>query len=209
MNNFDSVAPFYDQLSKLIFGSAMKQSQTAYLPAIKQGANVLILGGGTGWILSSLFAVNPTCKVWYIDSSTRMINLSKRAALDSNHKVIFIRGTEDAIPRDILFDAVITNFYLDLFPPTACSTVIDKIRFSVHGKTLWLISDFVNITWWHSAMLRIMYQFFKITSGIQADSLCDWKKLLEQTGFAERQSTEFFGGFIKSGVFSRALSKEK
>ncbi|HZI24217.1 MAG TPA: class I SAM-dependent methyltransferase [Chryseolinea sp.] len=209
MNNFDSVAPFYDQLSTLIFGSALKQSQMAYLPAIKQGATVLILGGGTGWILSALFAVNPTCKVWYIDSSARMINLSKKVARDSKHEVAFILGTEDAIPPGILFDAVITNFYLDLFTAASCKTVIDKIRSSVHGKSLWIVSDFINATWWHSAMLRIMYRFFKIMSGIQASSLCDWKKLLEQKGFEERQSTEFFGGFIKSAVFSSALSKIK
>jgi tRNA (cmo5U34)-methyltransferase len=208
MNNFDSVAPFYDQLAKIIFGSAMKKAQTAYLHVIKQGANVLILGGGTGWILSSLFAVNPTCKVWYIDSSTRMINLSKKVAADSKHQVFFILGTEAAIPPDILFDAVITNFYLDLFPPASCNTVIDKIRSSLQGESLWIISDFIDTTWWHNAMLRMMYRFFKMMSGIQASSLCDWKKLLEQKGFEERQSSQFFGRFIKSAVFSIDLSKE-
>jgi tRNA (cmo5U34)-methyltransferase len=209
MNNFDSIAPFYDQLSNLIFGSAIKQSQIAYLSAIRQGGKVLILGGGTGWILSALFAINPTCEVWYIDSSTRMINLSKKVAMDSKHKVFFILGTEDAIPPGILFDAVITNFYLDLFTPTSCKTVIDKIRSSLHAKSLWIVSDFINTTWWHSAMLRIMYRFFKIMSGIQASSLCDWKTLLEQNGFALLQSSQFFAGFIKSVVFSRAFSKEK
>ena len=78
MNNFDSVAGYYDKLSILVFGTAMRRAQTAHLHDIPLGRNVLILGGGTGWLLSELSAVNPTCKVWYIDASSKMISLSKR-----------------------------------------------------------------------------------------------------------------------------------
>ena len=201
MNNFDSVARFYDRLSGLIFGKAMRRAQTVYLPDIVPGANVLILGGGTGWLLSELFAVNPTCKVWYIDASAKMIELSKEMTRNSAHEIVFIHGTEDSIPLGISFDAVITNFYLDLFPQDSCIRVIRKIRPAIRANGIWLVSDFVNTTWWHGVMLGVMYRFFKLTCDIEGHSLPEWKNLLEKNAFIEGKSHEFFGGFIKSAVF--------
>ena len=201
MNNFDSVARFYDGLGKLIFGNAMRRAQTVYLPDIVPGANVLVLGGGTGWLLSELSAINPTCKVWYIDASAKMIELSKETTRNSAHEIAFIHGTEDSIPVGITFDAVITNFYLDLFTRDSCIGVIRKIRPAIRANGIWLVSDFVNTTWWHGVMLGVMYRFFKLTCDIEGRSLPAWKKLLRENAIIEGKSHEFFGGFIKSAVF--------
>ena len=201
MNNFDSVARIYDGLSNLIFGKTIRRAQTAYLCDIGPGANVLILGGGTGWLLSELSEVNPTCKVWYIDASAKMIELSKAVTQNSAQEIVFIHGTEDSIPPDTTFDAVITNFYLDLFPKESCISAIRKIRSVIRANGIWLVTDFLNTTWWHSAMLGAMYRFFKLTCAIEASALPQWKNLLEENAFTEYKSHEFFGGFIKSAVF--------
>ncbi|HEX6224383.1 MAG TPA: class I SAM-dependent methyltransferase [Chryseolinea sp.] len=201
MNNFDFIAPFYDRLSKLIFGKAIISAQTAYLTDIRQGGNVLILGGGTGWILRAVTAINPTCRIWYIDASSKMIALSKQAAAGSQNPVIFIHGTENSIPDSVSFDAVITNFYLDLFLPASCDDAIKRIRVHIHSGTVWLVSDFIDTTWWHGAMLRVMYAFFRTVSGIKTGRLCNWERLLQQNGLQEDRSTRFYGGFIKSAAF--------
>ena len=201
MNNFDSVARIYDGLSNLIFGKAMRRAQTSYLSDIRPGANVLILGGGTGWLLSDLSEVNPTCKVWYIDASAKMIELSREVTQNSPQEIVFIHGTEDSIPPGTTFDAVITNFYLDLFTRESCMSVIRKIRPVIRANGIWLVSDFLNTTWWHSAMLAVMYRFFKLTCDIEASALPQWKNLLEENAFTEDKSHDFFGGFIKSAVF--------
>jgi tRNA (cmo5U34)-methyltransferase len=201
MNNFDSVAGFYDQLSTMVFGTAIRRAQTTHLSDIPQGSNVLILGGGTGWLLSELSEANPTCKVWYIDASSRMISRSKKNIRNSTQEIVFIHGTENSIPVGIKFDAVITNFYLDLFPQDLCISIIHKIRSAIQTNGLWLVSDFINTTWWHGVMLRIMYGFFRLLCGIEGSSLPPWKNLLEKNGFKEDKSGEFFGGFIKSAVF--------
>lgn len=201
MNNFDSVARIYDSLSNVIFGKAMRRAQTAYLSDIGPDANVLVLGGGTGWLLSELTKVNPTCKVWYIDASAKMIELSKEATQNSANEIVFIQGTEDLIPTGRTFDAVITNFYLDLFPQESCISAIRKIRSVIRANGIWLVSDFLNTTWWHSAMLGVMYRFFKLTCDIEGSALPQWKNLLEENAFTEDKSREFFRGFIKSAVF--------
>ena len=179
----------------------MRRAQTAHLRDIPHGSKVLILGGGTGWLLSELSAVNPTCKVWYIDASSKMISLSKKNTRNSTQEVVFIHGTEESIPAGITFDAVITHFYLDLFPQDSCISIIHKIRCTIRTSGLWLVSDFIHTTWWHGVMLRTMYGFFKLMCGIEGSILPPWKNLLEENGFKEHKSREFFGGFIKSAVF--------
>jgi len=201
MNNFDSVAGFYDKLSILVFGTAMRRAQTTHLHDIPRGSNVLILGGGTGWLLSELSTVNPTCKVWYIDASSKMIIASKKKMRKSTQEIFFIHGTEESIPVGITFDAVITHFYLDLFPEDSCIRIIHKIRSTIRTSGLWLVSDFIHTTWWHGVMLRTMYGFFKLMCGIEGSILPPWKNLLEENGLKEYKSREFFGGFIKSAVF--------
>jgi ubiquinone/menaquinone biosynthesis C-methylase UbiE len=202
MRNFDFVAPFYDTLSGVVFGNAMHAAQTMYLRDIAFGANVLILGGGTGWLLSELTAINPTCKVWYIEASQEMINLSKAKLKGARNEIFFIHGTETNLPTEITFDAVITNFFFDLFSTEECGRVIASVRPVLHAKAIWLISDFVNATWWHSALLAVMYRFFRMTSGVTTSKLSNWGAAMERGGFKEKKSGIFYGSFIKSASFS-------
>jgi tRNA (cmo5U34)-methyltransferase len=199
--NFDFIAPFYDKLSRMVFGRAMHSAQTAYLQQIVQGGNVLILGGGTGWLLSELLTINPTCRVWYVEASQSMIKFAKTNTEGRNNDVMFIHGTEDDLPGGVVFDAVITHFFFDLFSTAKCGRIVARIRPAIHPKTIWLVSDFVNTTWWHSAMLVAMYRFFKVVSGIEANSLPDWQNAMVLGGFREINSEETYGRFIRSGLF--------
>src|SRR5689334_10042004 len=103
-NNFNAIAKFYDPLVKMIFGKSMFDAQTFYLKDIPLGAKVLILGGGTGWLLSELMKINPTCSIWYIESSSEMLSKSKHLSHGSRQLIYFIEGTESSIPFDIQYD---------------------------------------------------------------------------------------------------------
>ena len=207
MSNFDRIAPFYDQLAGLVFGKNMRDAQTLFLKFIPQGARVLILGGGTGWLLNELLSMNPGCNVTYIDASTKMIEMARKKTQVKN--VVFIQGTEDSIPQGCFFDAVISHFYLDLFDDVDGVKVIDTIRHCSHRETLLLVCDFVRSTWWHSAMLSIMYGFFRIVSGLDAKELPDWRNLLTKGGFAEISSQSFSKGFICSAMFRVSEENKK
>ncbi len=91
---------------------------------ITQQDRLLILGGGSGWILESINALSFDGEVWYIEASSEMIRLASKRQLD--FKVHFIHGTEENIPQEVVFDAVITNFYLDLFPDERLPLVLEK-----------------------------------------------------------------------------------
>jgi tRNA (cmo5U34)-methyltransferase len=201
-NNFDRVAKFYDALARIVFGRSMFNAQTFYLREISADAKVLIIGGGTGWLLNELTKINVTCTIWYIESSEMMLELSRHTAKHAKQEIQFILGTEASIPSDIQYDVVITNFFLDLFPTASCDRIIGKIRHSLHRDSQWIMTDFENLTWWHAAMLRAMYIFFKLASAIEASQLPPFESLFIKYGMAVRKSEYFYGRFIKTSLLN-------
>jgi tRNA (cmo5U34)-methyltransferase len=131
IDRFNLVAGYYDWLVRLVFGKSMREAQAYFLKDVPPGCNVLILGGGTGWILRALLDKQPDCKVWYIEASSEMIKRTKQKIESDQRRVTFIHGTEDSIP-DAGFDFVVTNFFLDLFPSAPLRKVIGKRAFTGH-----------------------------------------------------------------------------
>lgn len=208
MTNFDKVATVYDRLARLVFGKSIYRAQILYLREIPPGASVLILGGGTGWLLAELLVINPHCQVVYIEASMKMLELTKQKIDEEANGVLFIHGTEETIPAGLTFDAVITHFYLDLFDRDSCAKVIRRIRRVSHTKSLWLVCDFLYTTWWQGVMLWAMYLFFDVISGLKVNTLPDWKKLIDKKGFVEIKSETFYKGFIGSTLY-RVQETEK
>jgi tRNA (cmo5U34)-methyltransferase len=202
LNNFDSVAKIYDVLNKCVFGKSMVDAQVFFLPEVPEHAKVLILGGGTGWLLKELVKRNATCEIWYIEASSTMLELSKKGTSNAKQRIHYIHGTQSSIPQNISYDIVITNFFLDLFSERSCEEVIKKIAASIHTHCRWVITEFENKYWWHRVLLKIMYVFFRVTSNVEASKLPDWKGLIYKQSLVESKSASFYGAFIKSTLFS-------
>ncbi len=170
---------------------------------IQPGVSILILGGGSGELLSSLLQKHPAVSVDYIDLSPNMIELTKRKT-GNPLSVNFITGTEQNIPSHA-YTVVITNFYLDLFSDKKLNEVIDIIKPRLADNVIWLATDFVSEKTWHRIFLKVMYVFFKVVTGIEANSLPDWQSALSNARFREMKSKNFYGGFIKSSVYKRVI----
>src|SRR6478736_3343856 len=200
MNGFDLLAPIYDRLVRLVFGKSMFNAQTYFLDRVKPGDHVLILGGGTGWLLFELLQKQPSCKVWYVESSSRMIELAKEKT--HNHpNVKFIAGTDESIPSKH-FDIVIMNFFLDLFTEGRVTRIIMRIKASMKPDGMWIITDFNNGNkWWQRVLLAIMIFFFRLICAIEAKRLPDFKSLFAEQHLAEISGCSFFKGFIKAGLY--------
>ena len=50
-HGFDKLTPYYDLLTRLVFGKAIINSQEQFLSLVRSGSRVLVVGGGTGKIL--------------------------------------------------------------------------------------------------------------------------------------------------------------
>jgi len=201
---FDRIAPYYDFLARLVFGKTIRRCQLEYLDNILPGANVLILGGGTGWILSELFKVNPTCRVWYVEASIKMLEKAKtRKEVSPSSQVFFLHGTERNLQQigDVRFDAVIANFYFDLFTSTSLRAVLENIKRSINPGSKLLVSEFVEGPRSQRLLLFVMYQFFRWTCSLEASRLPDWQHELTRHRLTERHTKAFCNGFIKSSLY--------
>ena len=201
MSGFDYVAPLYDPLVRLVFGKSIVDAQTYFLNQIPQRSRVLILGGGTGWLLEELLCLEPTCSVWYVEKSSKMIDRSRKRKI--NNRVYFIHGTEENIPADLKFDVIITNFYLDLFHNSSLKDVLQHIHHYTLPSTRWLVTDFIDVgKWWQRLLLKVMYTFFNVVCNIEAHQLPAWHQQM-QRDWVEINSKSWYGNFIRSNVWQR------
>jgi ubiquinone/menaquinone biosynthesis C-methylase UbiE len=202
-DNFDNLAWCYDHLAKAVFGKRIVAAQTFYLNRIRSGSSVLILGGGTGWIIEELLSRTNNCTIWYIEWSQEMLRRARRYNMPG--RTNFIHGTEEDIPAK-RFDAVITNFYLDLFSDKKLPSAISEIAKVLGPDAVWLASDFIMRKWWHKLLLWIMYRFFSIFCRIGAHTLPNWEEAILKLGFSSVSNNLSCGTFIKSVVYQRRNS---
>jgi ubiquinone/menaquinone biosynthesis C-methylase UbiE len=198
-NDFDKIAFVYDRLALLAFGKSIVDSQKIFFDRIPSEARILIMGGGSGRILQELFLANPKIKVCYIDASAKMISKAKDR-IGNDKRIEFIVGTENDIP-DRSFDVIITNFYLDLFKEESLRLVVRKLRNVTRLNSLWIVTDFTDKKLWHRVMLKAMYIFFGVTTGIEASKLPDWNDALQKIGGKKNDSKFFFRNFIEATMF--------
>lgn len=199
-SGFDGIAWFYDPLARIVFGRHMVESQTHFLDRIPPGSPMLIVGGGTGWILEELFARVENCEVWYVEASERMLRRARRRAQAG--KVHFIHGSWNKLPPK-KFDFVVTNYFLDLFADRTLAEVIRVTGGALNAGGMWLVTDFTRSRKWHSAMLSIMYLLFRLLCKIEASNLPAWEEAMSRAGFLPVENKSYYHGFMKSVLFKR------
>jgi tRNA (cmo5U34)-methyltransferase len=195
---FNNIAPLYDKLARLIYGRAIVEAQVCFLDRIPPGASILIVGGGTGWLLTEIQKCQPDCTVCYVEASSEMIlrARARRVVLP----IHFISGTHRDIPVE-RYDVIITNFFLDVFSDDELKEVLELLKDRIKPDGLWFVSDFVNGSWWQKALLTMMYAFFKLVCGLEVNKLPTWKNSLTASGLKPIAILVFWKGFIESVVY--------
>ena len=204
---FDRLAAFYDPLARLVFGRALVRAQRAALAGLPEGApRVLIIGGGTGWVLGEIWRQRPAAHVCYLEASPRM--LARARAWQQRHapargaQVAFRLGTEAALLPPEAYDAVLTFFFLDLFDANRLRAVLARLAAVRRPGAPWLLADFRNAAgWWQPALLAFMYRFFRLTTGIGARRLPPIHAELARLGLRQQEQRLFFGGMIAAGTW--------
>jgi ubiquinone/menaquinone biosynthesis C-methylase UbiE len=201
--SYDVIASFYDNLSTLVFGNAVKRSQRFLINFIKEESNVLIIGGGTGWIIEELSTIN-SLKITYIDSSERMISRAKERNTGNNN-VEFINKSIFDFELVTKYDVVITPFLFDNFSGESIEIIIDKINKNLQQNALWLHVDFStnNKSIWQNILVKLMYIFFRTVCNIEATKLEETESKFKRRGFKIIASKFFYSNFICSVVYSK------
>lgn len=203
--DYNKIAPYYDLLSSIVFGNAIKKAQAGMLHFIPADCNILIAGGGTGWIIEKITSIHSSgLRITYIDASRKMIEKSKKRNPGFN-KINFIISPAEAFdPGTSIYDIVITPFFLDNFSQETCLQIFHKLHMSVKRNGLWLYTDF-NITpqgkYWQKPLLKIMYLFFRLICGLQVNQLPDTEHCFSVYKYQKIAEKSYYKGFITSTVF--------
>jgi len=202
LSNFNAVAFCYDFLARLVFGTALQKAQKEHLYRLPETGSVLIVGGGTGWVLKEVLRVRPKLEVTYAEPSIKMTALARQKLTKPQaSQVSFFTGGVEALQKEG-FDAVLTFFVLDVFPaPEALQTVMQGIYQKLKPNGQWLVADFSAAgcqRGWRAALLWLMFRFFKLTAGLKNQRLDDFPPYFRQLGLATKNESFFFHGMVIS-----------
>jgi ubiquinone/menaquinone biosynthesis C-methylase UbiE len=208
--NCDRIARWYRWLEYAAFGGELERRRSRFLPEVADFRRALVLGDGDGRFLAKLTEQRRDAAIDYLDLSQRMLALARKRAA-SGGQVTFHHA--DALAAPLLqseYDLIVTHFFLDCFDPPAASALISRVAAAAQPKACWLVSEFHQPPsgWpsiWASLWLRLLYLFFRVTTGLRTRRLVDHHPLLGREGFrlARRESAWF--GLLASELWVRSL----
>ena len=204
LTGFDRVAWCYDALAALVFGPALRNTQRAALAGLPAGApHLLILGGGTGWVLAEVLRRRPAATVLYLEASPRMLARARaRLAPAQRAQVGFRHGTQAALAPEEAFDAVLTFFVLDCIAAPELPAALDRLHAALRPGGRWLLADFRPARrGWRWGLLAAMFWFFRLTTSLRARELPDLAVALTARGLRGEAKGHFYGGATEAVVF--------
>ncbi|WP_295801858.1 class I SAM-dependent methyltransferase [Mucilaginibacter sp.] len=205
-SNYNNSAWFYDGLSRLVYGRALINAQVYLLQFVPANSSVLIVGGGTGWILEELTKIHPSgLSLTYVEIAADMMARSMRRNTGLN-SVAFINNAIENVAINEEFDVVITPFLFDNFTEATAQKVFNYIHQLLKPGAIWLNADFqLTGKWWQSVLLKSMFLFFRMLCKIEASQLPDVERLFILGGFKVLEGNCFYGDFVVARVYEIEL----
>ncbi|QNL48619.1 class I SAM-dependent methyltransferase [Olivibacter sp. SDN3] len=209
-NNYDKIAFCYDFLSRLIFFRSQMNAQIELLPYIPKNSSVLIVGGGTGWILEEISKLHPAgLHIIYVELSANML---KRAQTRN-----FRQNRVDFIHRDIALDApgeeydvILTPFLFDNLTEEKALVVFMKLNIRLKPEGIWINTDFyldpLERAPLKRAFLGIMYMFFRRIGAIEASNLMDINLYFDSCFYNRLTTLKKYNDFIHGTVYKKYTS---
>jgi ubiquinone/menaquinone biosynthesis C-methylase UbiE len=207
MNNYDPVARYYDFLSQLVFGRTEIDAQVELLDRVRPGDKLLIVGGGTGWILEKLAAIYPDgLQITYVESSRVMMALARKREW-AGHSVSFVQLPIEQFVTDERFDCILTGFLFDNFRQEQAEQTVRGLDGLLLGGGYWLFADLhyppKGGTWWQGLLLRSMYWAARWICRVEANRLPDMEVCFEAVGYKVMRRAFYYQGFIQAVVYKK------
>ncbi|WP_026995077.1 class I SAM-dependent methyltransferase [Flectobacillus major] len=204
-HNFNLVAPIYDKLSRMVFGQKLQEAQQYWLSVLPKNKHILIVGGGTGWILEAVIQACSPAHIVYLEVSSSMIAMSQKRLQNTFYEctIQYIEGDETALSADMLFDIVITPFVLDLFSDSVLQQhFIPTLKKHLYPDSYWLHTDFfATVHPFQQILAKIMYGFFSVVSGVKNTQLPDYQYALSKESLILLHDITFLNGFVRSQLW--------
>ena len=206
LNNYDAIAGSYDTLSRMVFFKAQVNAQKEQLNCIPAGASILIVGGGTGWLLEEIAKVHSSgLDITYLEISQNMLALARKRNY-GNNTITFIHQAIEEYNVSQRFDIIQTAFLFDNFSEERAAKVFNMLLKHLKPGGYWLYSDFkveAKASGWKKAMLQLMYLFFSKIAHIEARRLPAMELMFQAAGCPIVARNRHYGGFIESIIFRK------
>jgi ubiquinone/menaquinone biosynthesis C-methylase UbiE len=207
-NNYDPIANYYDRIHHLFYGQAEISAQVELLDYVRPGDRVLILGGGTGWILEKIGDIFPSgLEITYIESSARMMGLTTARKCGQN-RVALVTSTVEEWKGEMEYDCVLTGLFFDNFNEAHALAVVRQVTPFLKMGGYWLESDFYYPKKrgkpWQAILLWLMYWSARLICGVEAKRLPDMDKIFIGERYRVLQTTFHYQRFIRSVVYRKS-----
>lgn len=200
--SYDRLAKHYDFLSRLVFLKSQVRAQTDQLVYIKNCKNLLIVGGGTGWILKDLNDLTLPINIIFVETSAKMIELARK--VDTHHQVDFVHQDIENFKANMKFDAVLTPFLFDNFEDIKAEKVFVHIDKMLIRNAFWLYTDFrLDGKWWKNLLLKSMHLFFSLIKVVKINTLPKMENYFKNQDFELISDKYYYGGFIEAKVYRK------
>lgn len=207
MPNYNRIANVYDRLSRLVYGNAIVRAQQYLVSFIPANSRILIVGGGTGWILEEITKIHSQgLEIYYVEVADKMLELSRKRNT-GNNKARFIGKSIEELEDIGEIDVAFTAFLFDNFSQQLATDIFKNMERRLAAGALWLYSDFQVSSkqiWWQKPLLHSMLLFFRTTGVISNKQLPDMQSVFQSRGFTLKSREEFYGHFIAAAVYTRS-----
>lgn len=206
-NNYDKIANYYDRIHHLFYGQSEIHAQAELLGYVRPGDRLLILGGGTGWILEKIAEIFPSgLRITYVESSVRMMELTKMRKWGQN-EVELVTSTAEEWKGDTGYDCVLTGLFFDNFKDAHAAAIVRQVTPYLKDGGYWLESDFYyprgRGKLWQAILLYSMYISARLICGVEAKRLPDMDRIFMEEGYRVLYTTFHYQRFIRSVVYRR------
>lgn len=207
--NFDRLAPHYDRLEDFLAGDRLQRARTAWLDELRGRARILSVGEGHGKFAAACRARFPQARLTCVEASPAMVARAQGRLGPDAAQVNWHAGDLLAWDGEGPFDAIVTCFFLDCFPPDTLAAVVAALARRAAPDAIWLLVDFTlpaggPARWRARAVHWLMYAFFRPLTGLPARRLTPPDELLLQHGFRPAGRREFDWGLVRSEVWRRS-----
>lgn len=204
---FDPLARLYRWMELLFFGPWLQRCRCAFLPALTDTHNALILGDGDGRFTARLLASNPQLRITALDASPAMLQQLLRNSASHADRVQTL-CTDIRSWHSVPFpcDLVVTHFFLDCLTTQEVQSLAEKLRAAVSPSALWLVSDFAIPTGWFGRLVArpivsSLYFAFGFLTGLSVRSLPLHPEVFDALGLTLLQRRTFLCDLLISEVW--------
>ncbi|PZX53200.1 class I SAM-dependent methyltransferase [Algoriphagus chordae] len=196
-DHYSFLAPFYNQLSKLIFDDQLMQAKTYFVEDLSN-KKILIIGGGDGLDYQS-FQAQLSGEYWEISKAM----LSKAKSNLGESGLSFHLGYYQ-VEKEGFFDEVWLHFVLDTMRDEEIANLLGEISKSITpGGRIYLADFFAPQNTFQRIMHRSMITFFRIITQHKRASIPDYEEILVADNWKKSSEKEYVKAWVKAQVWEK------